>query len=151
MDFNSCTRTYTGVSLIFSSHAWSYMQEINPNTQIYLMVLSYFLFQLLSELLIGGKYPSYFTNITGSTNYFNILLSTVSASLMVSIIVFMLGFKKNPEELSYYEAFIEKAEVRNEIHVGNLTFNNGSTSKKYLIPVKRWALFGMIKLSSIQM
>jgi len=47
----------------------------------------------------------------------------------------LCGLQKNPEELSYYEAFVKNTEVRNKIHVGNLTFNNVSTSKKYLIPV----------------
>lgn len=47
----------------------------------------------------------------------------------------MLGLKKSLEEFGYYGAFIEKAEVRKEIHVGNLTYNDGSLVEKYLIPV----------------
>jgi len=47
----------------------------------------------------------------------------------------MLGFKKSPEDFGYYGAFIEKADVRKEIHVGNLTYNDGSLVEKYLILV----------------
>lgn len=74
-------------------------------------------FQIFDELLNGDTipYPSYFTNITGSTNYFNILKST------------------GTEDFGYYGAFIEKPEVRKEIHVGNLTYNDGAKVEKYLI------------------
>jgi len=40
------------------------------------------------------------------------------------------------EEFGYYGAFLEKAEVRNKIHVGNLTFSDGFTAEKILIGVR---------------
>ena len=49
----------------------------------------------------------------------------------------MLYFTKAPEEYGYYGAFIEKAEVRKEIHVGNLTYNDGAIVEEYLIPVNK--------------
>lgn len=49
----------------------------------------------------------------------------------------MLCFTKPPEEYGYYGAFIGKAEVRKEIHVGNLTYNDGDIVEKYLIPVNK--------------
>ena len=44
------------------------------------MYLFLSLLQIFDELLNGDTipYPSYFTNITGSTNHYNILRSTVS-------------------------------------------------------------------------
>ena len=38
-------------------------------------------------------------------------------------------------EFGYYGAFLEKAEVRNKIHVGNLTYSDGLTTEKILIGV----------------
>ncbi|XP_065897205.1 probable serine carboxypeptidase CPVL isoform X2 [Dysidea avara] len=74
-------------------------------------------FETFDALLNGDliPYPSYFYNITGSSNYFNILRST------------------SPEEFGYYGAFVEKAEVRSQIHVGNLTYNDGSKVEKFLL------------------
>jgi len=45
---------------------------------------NYYIFQIFDVLLNGDTipYPSYFTNVTGSTNYYNILRSTVSAVLL---------------------------------------------------------------------
>ena len=54
--------------------------------------------------------------------------------------MYLLGFQKNSEELTYYEAFIEQADVRKMIHVGNLTFNNGSAAKKHLISVNSYEI-----------
>lgn len=39
-------------------------------------------------------------------------------------------------EFGYYGAFLEKAEVRNKIHVGNLTYSDGLTAEKILIAVR---------------
>ena len=50
----------------------------------------------------------------------------------------MVGFKKSPVEFEYYGVFLQKPEVRKEIHVGNLTYNNGNLVEKYLIPVNKW-------------
>jgi len=50
----------------------------------------------------------------------------------------MVDFKKSPVEFEYYGAFLQNSEVRKEIHVGNLTYNDGSLVEKYLIPVNEY-------------
>jgi len=35
-------------------------------------------------------------------------------------------------EFNYYGAFVETAEVRSQIHVGNLTYNDGSKVEEFL-------------------
>ncbi|XP_016077741.1 PREDICTED: probable serine carboxypeptidase CPVL [Miniopterus natalensis] len=73
-------------------------------------------FQVIDKLLDGDSTtgPSYFQNVTGCSNYYNILQCT------------------EPEDQSYYGKFLSLPEVRRAIHVGNRTFNNGSTVEKYL-------------------
>ncbi|KAH6919842.1 hypothetical protein HPB50_029170 [Hyalomma asiaticum] len=58
--------------------------------------------------------PSYFKNITGSDTHYNFLSS------------------KNPDCFEYYQTFVDSQLVRTAIHVGNLTFNNGSVTEKHL-------------------
>nr|KAF6469196.1 carboxypeptidase vitellogenic like [Molossus molossus] len=73
-------------------------------------------FEVMDRLLDGDltKDPSYFYNVTGCSNYYNILQCT------------------EPEDQNYYEKFLSLSEVRRAIHVGNRTFNDGSKVAKYL-------------------
>ena len=59
--------------------------EVDQNTSpFYTNTCEIALFQIFDLLLNGDTipYPSYFTNITGSTNYYNILRSAVSVISM---------------------------------------------------------------------
>ncbi|KAM6202333.1 putative serine carboxypeptidase CPVL [Rhynchocyon petersi] len=73
-------------------------------------------FEILDRMLDGAltDEPSYYENVTGCTNYYNILQCTES------------------EDKTYYGKFLSLPEVRKAIHVGNYTFNNGSKAEKYL-------------------
>nr|KAF6302248.1 carboxypeptidase vitellogenic like [Pipistrellus kuhlii] len=72
-------------------------------------------FEVMDELLDGDlTNPSYFQNVTGCSNYYNILQCT------------------EPQDQSYYGQFLTLSEVRRAIHVGNRTFNDGSKVEKYL-------------------
>ncbi|XP_058383579.1 probable serine carboxypeptidase CPVL [Diceros bicornis minor] len=73
-------------------------------------------FEVLDKLLDGDltSEPSYFQNVTGCSNYYNFLQCT------------------EPEDQRYYGKFLSLPEVRQAIHVGNRTFNDGSTVEKYL-------------------
>lgn len=58
--------------------------------------------------------PSFFTNVTGSTNYYNYMMS-------------------GPYQgIQYYNQYLALPEVRKAIHVGNLPYNDGSTVEKKL-------------------
>ena len=57
--------------------------------------------------------------------------------------VTVLSFLQEPEEFNYYNNFLTKPEVRNAIHVGNLTYNDGTAVEKHLMldvmdTVKPW-------------
>ncbi|XP_062984822.1 probable serine carboxypeptidase CPVL [Elgaria multicarinata webbii] len=70
------------------------------------------------DLLLNGDQtgsPSYIQNITGCTNYYNFLQC------------------KEPEDQEYFGELLAVPEVRKSIHVGNLTFHNGSVVEKHLI------------------
>nr|XP_014332380.1 PREDICTED: probable serine carboxypeptidase CPVL [Bos mutus] len=73
-------------------------------------------FELLDRLLDGGliSEPSYFQNVTGCSNYYNLLLCT------------------EPEDQGYYGKFLSLPHVRQAIHVGNQTFSDGAKVEKYL-------------------
>lgn len=73
-------------------------------------------FEVLDKLLGGDltTEPSYFENVTGCSNYFNILQC------------------KDPEDQYYYGKFLALPQVRQAIHVGNRTFSDGSEVEKYL-------------------
>lgn len=73
-------------------------------------------FAIFDSLLNGDKtgYPSYFTNVTGLTNYYNFLANG------------------EPEDMNYWTSYINKVSVRRAIHVGNLTFHDGSVVETYL-------------------
>ena len=62
--------------------------------------------ELFDKLLAGNlyPYPTYFYNITGMTNYDNILRQDL------------------PEEFDYYIPYINRTDIRRAIHVGNLSF-----------------------------
>ncbi|XP_006832339.1 PREDICTED: probable serine carboxypeptidase CPVL [Chrysochloris asiatica] len=73
-------------------------------------------FEILDRLLDGdlSNEPSYFENATGCTNYYNFLQCT------------------EPEDQTYYGKFLSLPEVRQALHVGNRTFNDGTEVEKYL-------------------
>lgn len=84
-------------------------------------------FNVFDNLLNGDKtgYPSYFANVTGLEFYFNYLMS------------------EEPKDMDYWGDYINKATVRRAIHVGNLTFNDGSKVEEMLLEdimksVKPW-------------
>lgn len=66
-------------------------------------------FKLWDELLNGDTtgHPSFFTNVTGSTDYYNYMRS------------------RAPSAFEYYGKVLARANVRKAIHVGNLTYNSG--------------------------
>ncbi|TSK34735.1 putative serine carboxypeptidase CPVL [Bagarius yarrelli] len=74
-------------------------------------------FEVFDSLLNGDlvPYPSFFQNATGCTNYFNYLQC------------------QEPEDQEYFSRFVTLPSVRNSIHVGNLTFNDGSEVEKHLL------------------
>ncbi|XP_072365490.1 probable serine carboxypeptidase CPVL isoform X2 [Scyliorhinus torazame] len=84
--------------------------------------------EVLFDALLNGdvvKYPSFFKNATGCTNYYNFLQCT------------------EPLDQIYFGAYLSRSEVRNSIHVGNLTFHDGSEVEKHLLndfmqSVKPW-------------
>ncbi|OBS77858.1 hypothetical protein A6R68_19753, partial [Neotoma lepida] len=71
---------------------------------------------ILDKLLDGAltNDSSYFQNVTGCTNYYNILQCT------------------ELEDKGYYEKFLSLPQVREAIHVGNQTFSDGVEVEKYL-------------------
>ncbi|XP_069317923.1 probable serine carboxypeptidase CPVL isoform X1 [Eulemur rufifrons] len=73
-------------------------------------------FEIMDKLLDGDitSNPSYFQNVTGCMNYYNLLQCV------------------EPEDQTYYAKFLSLSEVRQAIHVGNRTFNDGVIVEKYL-------------------
>ncbi|KAK7080870.1 hypothetical protein SK128_028085 [Halocaridina rubra] len=73
-------------------------------------------FKVFDSLLNGDKtgYPSYFTNVTGLTYYFNYVAQS------------------EPKDMDYWPMFINKPLVRRSIHVGNMTFHGGEKVEEYL-------------------
>lgn len=70
------------------------------------------------DMLLNGDfypYPSYFYNCTGMEYYYNYLQSV------------------EPVDTGYYEKYLMDPQVRNAIHVGNLTFNDGSKVESFFI------------------
>ncbi|KAM4689636.1 putative serine carboxypeptidase CPVL [Discoglossus pictus] len=74
-------------------------------------------FDVFDSLLNGDRteYPSFFKNATGCDNYFNFLQC------------------KEPLDQEYFGQFLSLPEVRKSIHVGNLTFHDGSEVEKHLL------------------
>ncbi|GAB1290841.1 Probable serine carboxypeptidase CPVL [Apodemus speciosus] len=73
-------------------------------------------FEILDKLLDGDltSGPSFFQNVTGCTNYYNILQCT------------------EREDQSYFAKFLSLPQVRQAIHVGNQNFSDGAEVEKYL-------------------
>nr|XP_015212615.1 PREDICTED: probable serine carboxypeptidase CPVL isoform X2 [Lepisosteus oculatus] len=74
-------------------------------------------FEVFDILLNGDTipYPSFYENVTGCKNYFNFLQC------------------QEPEDQGYFSQFLSLIEVRTSIHVGNLTFHDGSEVEKHLL------------------
>ncbi|KAI4811865.1 hypothetical protein KUCAC02_014737 [Chaenocephalus aceratus] len=74
-------------------------------------------FQVFDSLLNGdvAPYPSFFQNATGCTNYYNYMQC------------------REPEDQEYFSQFVTLPAVRRSIHVGNLTFHDGSEVEKHLL------------------
>ncbi|XP_062925601.1 probable serine carboxypeptidase CPVL isoform X2 [Mobula hypostoma] len=84
-------------------------------------------FDVFDAMLNGDltEYPSFFENVTGCSNYFNFLQCT------------------EPMDQDYFTVFLSQPEVRKSIHVGNLTFHDGSEVEQHLMEdimqsVKPW-------------
>jgi vitellogenic carboxypeptidase-like protein len=84
-------------------------------------------FKIFDALLNGDtiEEPSFFTNVTGLTYYFNFLQTN------------------SPVEFGRYPRYLALAATRKAIHVGNLTFNDGSIVEHHLLEdmmqsVKPW-------------
>ncbi|XP_053700123.1 probable serine carboxypeptidase CPVL [Synchiropus splendidus] len=74
-------------------------------------------FEVFDSLLNGDvePYPSFFQNTTGCTNYFNYMTCL------------------EPEDQEYFSLLVTLPAVRAAIHVGNLTFHDGSQVEKHLL------------------
>ncbi|XP_068094770.1 LOW QUALITY PROTEIN: probable serine carboxypeptidase CPVL [Hyperolius riggenbachi] len=74
-------------------------------------------FEVFDALLNGDRisYPSFFKNVTGCSNYFNFLQC------------------QEPADQEYFGSFLALSEVRRSVHVGNLTFHDGSEVEKHLL------------------
>ncbi|XP_077978148.1 putative serine carboxypeptidase CPVL [Glandiceps talaboti] len=85
---------------------------------------------MIFDLLLNGditKYPPFFYNVTGLTDYYNYMRPT------------------EPDEFGYYNPYLAMGEVRKSIHVGNLTYNSGDEVEHYLLDdicqsVKPWVI-----------
>lgn len=74
-------------------------------------------FNIMDELMDGDLTPgghSYYKNVTGMENYFNIL------------------FDNSPADQGYFNNYLALPQTRTAIHVGNLTFNDGNIVEEYL-------------------
>nr|KAF6469201.1 carboxypeptidase vitellogenic like [Molossus molossus] len=119
-DFYATGESYAGKYVPALAH---YIHTLNPILSVKIKLKGIAIGDAYSDpesvmdrLLDGDltKDPSYFYNVTGCSNYYNILQCT------------------EPEDQNYYEKFLSLSEVRRAIHVGNRTFNDGSKVAKYL-------------------
>ena len=63
-------------------------------------------------------YPTYFYNVTGVTDYYNILRTS------------------EPEEYNYFVPYVNNSSTRADIHVGNLSYGaHGTDVELHLINV----------------
>ncbi|MEE6465955.1 hypothetical protein FKM82_006766 [Ascaphus truei] len=71
---------------------------------------------VFDALLNGDRiaFPSFYQNATGCSNYFNYLQC------------------QEPLDQEYFGPFLSLSEVRKSIHVGNLTFHDGTEVEKHL-------------------
>nr|XP_028606665.1 probable serine carboxypeptidase CPVL [Podarcis muralis]XP_028606666.1 probable serine carboxypeptidase CPVL [Podarcis muralis]XP_028606667.1 probable serine carboxypeptidase CPVL [Podarcis muralis]XP_028606668.1 probable serine carboxypeptidase CPVL [Podarcis muralis] len=74
-------------------------------------------FEVFDVLLNGDEIgtASFFQNATGCSNYFNFMEC------------------QEPADQEYFGQLLTLPEIRKSIHVGNLTFHNGSTVEKHLL------------------
>merc|ERR1712190_369916 len=75
-------------------------------------------FNVWDEMLNGDifPYPNYFHNITGSNNYDNLMMTD------------------NPPDEGYYAKYLNQADIRKAIHVGDTCFGcNAGTCEKHLM------------------
>jgi len=81
----------------------------NDNTQL--------AFQLFDDLLNGDLtgHASYFANVTGYNYYFNYLVT------------------EGPKDMEYYNDFVQLADTRRSIHVGDMTWHDGSVVETHLL------------------
>ncbi|XP_064401450.1 probable serine carboxypeptidase CPVL isoform X3 [Halichondria panicea] len=71
-------------------------------------------FKIFDALLNGDliPYPTYLYNITGSTNYYNILRTSLGTRML------------SPPDFNYYVPFINTTDIRRAIHVGSLSYGS---------------------------
>ena len=78
----------------------------------------YFEAMKIFDMLMSANYintTSYFTNVTGMNYNFNFLMNHV------------------PDDFEWYNNYLALPAVREAIHVGNLTYNDGMKADKFLI------------------
>ncbi|KAJ8313565.1 hypothetical protein KUTeg_008126 [Tegillarca granosa] len=105
-----------------------YFQAMTDKAVAYINDKQYFEAFKIFDLLLNGDltpYKPYFYNVTGTSNYYNFLLT------------------EEPEEFEYYGKYLADPSVRKAIHVGNLTYNDGEAVEKHLVndimaSVKDW-------------
>ncbi|XP_786169.3 probable serine carboxypeptidase CPVL [Strongylocentrotus purpuratus] len=69
------------------------------------------------DIVLNGDlfpYPTFYYNATGSNNYYNFMMTTL------------------PADTNYYNDYLAFPEVRRAIHVGNLTYNDGTKVENHL-------------------
>ena len=82
------------------------------------------------DMLMNGDlypYPTYFYNITGSTDYYNILNTKVNWPPIKSSVhfhwrAFFSHPIQEPAAYDYYVPFVNRSDTRFAIHVGNLSY-----------------------------
>lgn len=74
-------------------------------------------FQLFDDLLNGDLtgHKSYFANVTGYNYYFNYLMN------------------EGPEDMDYFNTYVQLPATRRGIHVGNMTWNDGKQVEMHLL------------------
>ncbi|XP_012496131.1 PREDICTED: probable serine carboxypeptidase CPVL [Propithecus coquereli] len=119
-DFYATGESYAGKYVPAIAH---YIHTLNPPTRLKINLKGIAIGDaysdpesILDKLLDGDltSDPSYFQNVTGCINYYNLLQCM------------------EPEDQFYYAKFLSLPEVRQAIHVGNRTFNDGAIVEKYL-------------------
>uniref|UniRef100_A0A8C9QMN1 Carboxypeptidase vitellogenic like n=1 Tax=Spermophilus dauricus TaxID=99837 RepID=A0A8C9QMN1_SPEDA len=119
-DFYATGESYAGKYVPALAH---YIHALNPKEQVKIHLKGIALGNaysdpesILDRLLDGDLTSdiSYFENVTGCSNYYNILQCT------------------EPGDQTYYGKFLSLSEVRRAIHVGNQTFSDGADVEKYL-------------------
>ncbi|CAG0881442.1 unnamed protein product [Cyprideis torosa] len=105
------------IGLISEKQRLYFMSKQNKIRELIKTNQSMRAFREFDELLNGDlvPYTSYFYNVTGSNYYFN-----------------YLQFEE-PEDFSYYSKYVNKADVRKRLHVGNRPFNDGKAVEKHLM------------------